>query len=66
MLSLLSVITPRQREGNIEDHDFPNIFAAAANQYDNESTQFQGEVNVYESDSESSQLFQLNASSDLP
>jgi hypothetical protein len=63
MLFLRSVITPRPTEGNIEDHDFPNVCAAAATEYDNEGAQFQEDVDVYERDSESPQPFQLNASS---
>jgi hypothetical protein len=57
MLFIRSIITPRPTEGNIEDPDFSNIFVAAANEYDLADAQFQEEVDVYGSDSESSQPF---------
>jgi hypothetical protein len=63
MLFLRSVITPRQTKGNTEDPSLSNIITAAANECDFESVQFKEEVDMYESDSESLQSFQLNASS---
>jgi hypothetical protein len=62
MLFLRSAVTPRPTEHNTEDPDVSNIFAAPANEYDNENAEFQEEVEIHESDSESSQSFQLNAS----
>lgn len=37
-------MTPAPTEGNIEDHDYPNISAAAVLEHDNAGAQFQEEV----------------------
>jgi hypothetical protein len=65
LLFIRSVIT-RPTEGNIEDPEFCNIFIAAANEYDFADAQFKEEFDVYGSESESSQPFQLNASPTQP
>jgi hypothetical protein len=53
-LFLRCVTTTAPTEANVEDHDFPNISAAAATEYDNEGAQFHEEVDIYESESEPS------------
>jgi hypothetical protein len=62
MLFLQFVIARRLAKGNAEDPEVSKMSAAAANEH-NESAQVKEEVVIYESDSETFQSFQLNASS---